>query len=238
VNRGVAPFFTPRQRQFSGRTIDRDYAQTRAKWEPLYEATPIKGDGETHPFLSPNDEFADYETWDQGNLDLGVMKKDEMLQYEYARSGLGLGLKLEQKLDINPYQFGLVGSTDRHTGLATAQEDNFVGKHSGSEPGPQRWEPPMAKVGDAEYTGWSMVASGLAGVWAKENTREALFDAMMRKETYATTGLRMLVRFFGGWDFTKTEAQSRLPADIGYAKGVPILHPSGTHHNLMLLGRC
>ena len=207
---------------FSGKPFDREYAETRTRWEPLYEATQIKGDGETHPFLSPNDEFADYETWDQGNLDLSEMKKDEMLQYEYAREALQIGLQLEDDLGVNPYKFGMIGSTDSHTGLATAAEENFFGKHSGAEPGPKRWEHPMAKVGDAEYTGWSMVASGYAGVWARENTREALFDAMKRKETYATTGSRIIVRFFGGWDFTAADAQDRLIGDVGYRKGVPM----------------
>jgi hypothetical protein len=207
---------------FTGDALDRHYTETRAKWEPLYEATQIKGDGETHPFLSPNDELADYETWDQGNLDLSVTKKDEMLQYEYARSGLLMGLKLGQQTGVNPYQFGMIGSTDSHTGLATAQEDNFFGKHTGTEPGPGRISHPMAKVGDAEYPGWSMVSSGLAAVWAKENTREAIFDAMVHKETYATTGSRMLVRFFGGWEFTEEDALGRNPAFAGYHKGVPM----------------
>jgi hypothetical protein len=207
---------------FTDRPIDVEYAETRSRWEPLYEATQIKGDGETHPYLSPTDEFADYETWDQGNLDLSVMKQDDMLQYEYARSALQIGLQTQASLGVNPYKFGMIGSTDSHTGLATAEEENFFGKHSGAEPGPKRWEHPMAKVGDAEYTGWSMVSSGYAGVWATENTRAALFDAMMRKETYATTGPRMLVRFFGGWDFTAADAMSRLPADVGYKKGVPM----------------
>jgi len=207
---------------FTGQPIDRAYAETRAGGEPLYEATQIKGDGETHPLLSPTDEFADYETWDQGNLDLTVEKKDDMLQYEYARSALQIGLEMEQQLGVNPFKFGMIGATDSHTGLATAEEDNFFGKHSGAEPNPQRWEHPMAQMGDKKYEGWSMVASGLAGVWARENTREALFDAMMRKETYATTGPRMLVRLFGGWDFTEEDASSRLPADIGYSKGVPM----------------
>jgi len=207
---------------FTGKKYDRAWAEERIKWEPLYEITQIKGDGETHPVLSPNDEFADYETWDQGNLDLSEFKTDEMLPHEYGRSALGIGLELEKKLGVNPYKFGFIGSTDSHTGLATAQEDNFFGKHSGAEPNAKRVEHPMAKVGDAEYTGWSMVASGLAAVWARENTREALFDAMMNKETYGTTGSRMLVRFFGGWNFTAEDALNRLPADIGYTKGVPM----------------
>jgi hypothetical protein len=212
----------PRIESFGRKGADRRYSETRARWEPLYEATQIKGDGETHPFLSPNDEFADYETWDQGNLDLSVPKQDHMLQYEYARSALGIGLQIGSRVGINPYKFGMIGATDSHTGLATAGEDNFFGKHSGAEPNPKRFEHPMAKVGDKEYTGWSMVASGLAGVWAKENTRQALFDAMMRKETYATTGPRMMVRFFGGWEFEASDARSRQPANTGYAKGVPM----------------
>jgi hypothetical protein len=169
----------PLVESFTGKPVDEEYITTRAKWEPLYEATQIKGDGETHPFLSPNDEFADYETWDQGNLDLSVQKEQDMLQYEYARSALQLGLRLEQELGVNPYKFGMIGSTDSHTGLATAGEDNFFGKHSGAEPGPKRWEHPMAQLGDRKYEGWSMVASGYAAVWATENTRQAIFDAMM-----------------------------------------------------------
>ena len=216
----------PETRTYFDARVDREYVETRARWEPLYEATQIKGDGETHPFLSPDDEFADYETWDQGNLDLSDLKTDDMLQYEYARSGLQIGLKLEQKLGTNPYKFGLIGATDSHTGLSTAEEENFFGKHSGAEPNAERVHHPMARIetedGVLEYTGWSMVASGYQGVWAAENTREALFDAMMRKETYGTTGPRMLVRFFGGWDFTNDDAKGRLPADVGYMKGVPM----------------
>jgi len=204
------------------RKFDRAYAATRMKWEPLYEVTQIKGDGEAHPFLSPNDEFADYETWDQGNLDLSNKKKDEMLQYEYARTALQIGLQLEKELGINPYKFGMIGSTDSHTGLATAEEENFFGKHSGTEPSAQRIHHPMGKTENGTYESWDMVASGLAAVWARDNTREALFDAMMRRETYATTGPRMTVRFFGGWEFTEADAATRLPANAGYAKGVPM----------------
>lgn len=212
----------PLVESFTNKPVDLVYAQTRARWEPLYEATQIKGDGETHPFLSPNDEFADYETWDKGNLDLSVPKEKDMLQYEYARSALQLGLQVEQSLGVNPYKFGMIGSTDSHTGLATAEEENFFGKHSGAEPNPKRWEHPMAKIGDRQYEGWSMVSSGYAAVWATENTRQGIFDAMRRKETYATTGPRMLVRFFGGWEFTAADAQNRLPGAIGYFKGVPM----------------
>jgi len=202
--------------------LTKSYAQTRAKWEPLYEATQIKGDGEAHPFLSPNDEFADFGTWDKGNLNLSETKKNEMLQYEYARSALQLGLALEAKLGTNPFKFGMIGSTDSHTALATADDDNFFGKHSGSEPGPDRMVHPFAKFGDLQILGWETLASGYAAVWATENTREALFDAMERRETYATTGPRMGVRFFGGWDFVSADANTRQPAVVGYRKGVPM----------------
>ena len=212
----------PMERTVTGGRVDREYVQARARWEPLYETTQIKGDGETHPYLSPDDEFADYETWAVGNLDLSELKKDDMLAGEYSRRALQTGLQLEEKLGTNPYKFGLMAATDTHTALSTAEEDNFFGKHSGAEPNPKRVYHPMAKVGDNEYPGWSMVASGYQGIWATENTRTALFDAMKRKETYGTTGPRMLVRFFGGWDFEAADAQGRLPADVGYMKGVPM----------------
>jgi Protein of unknown function (DUF3604) len=207
---------------FNGAALTRQYAETRARWEPLYEATQIKGDSEAHRFLSPNDEFAGYEVWDIGNLNLSERKKPEMLQYEYVREGLKIGLKLEQQLGVNPYKFGMIGSTDSHTSLSTADEDNFFGKHSGKEPSAHRWEKPIATFSGISIFGWEQASSGYAAVWATENTREALFDAMMRKETYATTGPRMVVRFFGGWDFAPPDAKSRTPADVGYSKGVPM----------------
>jgi hypothetical protein len=212
----------PERAQFDGKKLNQDYVQQRIKWEPLYEITQMKGDGETHPFLSPDDEFADYETWDTANLNLSVLKENAMLAGEYGRQALKTGLMLEQKLGTNPYKFGLIGSTDTHTSLATAQEDNFFGKHSGSEPGPKRVEHVVLQMGERKIMGWEQAASGLAAVWARENTRESIFDAMERKETYATTGSRILVRFFGGWEFTAEDAMGRSPAFSGYEKGVPM----------------
>ena len=203
----------------TGKPLTREYVEARIKWEPLYEATQIKGDGEAHPYLSPNDEFADYETWALSNLG-PVFKKKEMLQYEYAREALKNGLKLEKKLGTNPYKFGMVGSTDSHTSLATAEEENFFGKHSGKEPKPERWSKLVAEMGEVRIYGWEQTASGYTGVWTTENTREAIFDAMQRKEVYSTTGPRMTVWFFGGWDFETADAQARTPGQIGYAKGV------------------
>jgi len=204
--------------------IDREYAETRAKWERLYEATQIKGDGETHPFLSPNDEFANFELWDKGNLDGSEAKRPEMLEAEYARSGLKNGLLLERQLGTNPYKFGLVGSTDAHTGLSAIEEDNFFGKTTPQEPSPERLTATFvnnAKTG-VKIMDWEVGSSGLAAVWAKDNTRTSLWDAMERRETYATTGTRLAVRFFGGFDFVAADAQSRNPAVVGYGKGVPM----------------
>jgi hypothetical protein len=202
--------------------LDRRYAERRDRWEKLYEVTQMKGDGEAHPLLSPNDEFADFGTWDKGNLNLSVLKTDDMLAGEYAREGLKRGLQLEAELGTNPFKFGMVGATDSHTALSTADDDNNFGKTSAMEPNPERMTHPFARFGDVAIMGWETLASGYQAVWATENTRVAIFDAMERKETYATTGPRMLVRFFGGWDFEAADATTRQPAAIGYSKGVPM----------------
>ncbi len=212
----------PLDSQSNGNPLDARYAQERDKWEPLYEATQMKGDGETHPFLSPDDEFADFETWDAGNLDMSEAKTDAMLAGEYARDGLKRGLQLQTKLGINPYKFGMIGSTDSHTSRSTAEEDNFFGKHSGLEPSKERMTHPFMATDKGTLMGWQMAASGLTAVWATENTRAALFDAMKRKEVYATTGSRIAVRLFGGWEFSAADLENREPAFVGYAKGVPM----------------
>ncbi len=212
----------PTDKQFTGKAIDEDYVRLRDKWEPLYEFTQIKGDGETHPVLSPDDPFADYETWDAGNLDLSASKTEDMLKHEYAREALKQGMALQKKLGINPYKFGAVGSTDSHTSLATAGSDNYFGKATNAEPSPTRMQHPFTKTENGTFEGYELVASGYTGVWAEENTRKSLWDAMVRKETYATTGPRMMVRFFGGWDFTENDLRSRQPAFAGYGRGVPM----------------
>lgn len=207
--------------RMNGQPFDETYVKNRIRWEPLYEATQIKGDGEAHPFLSPNDEFADFENWDFGNLDLSVAKTNDMLVGEYTRSGLKLGLKFKNQLGTNPYKFGLIGSTDSHTSLATADDSNFFGKASNVEPTAERWKHPFVTSDEGVIMTWQTVASGYAAVWARENTRTALWDAMKRKETYATTGPRMSVRFFGGFDFSDADLEGDYVAN-GYDKGVPM----------------
>jgi hypothetical protein len=207
-----------------GKAIDRDYAEQRAKWERSTKRRRPRATARRIAFLSPNDEFADFETWDKGNLDGSAAKTKAMLEFEYARAALKNGLKLEAKLGVNPYKFGLVGSTDAHTGLMSIEEDNFFGKTTPGEPGPERLHATFMnnpKTG-VKIMDWEVCSAGYAAVWAEENTRASLWDAMQRKETYATTGSRMVVRFFGGWDFTAADAETRSPAVAGYTKGVPM----------------
>lgn len=205
----------------NGEKITESYAKERIKREPLYEATQIKGDGESHPFLSPNDEFADFENWDRANLDYSQVKTNDMLQYEYTRSALKLGLKYKNELNVNPYKFGLIGSTDSHTSLATADDNNFFGKASNVEPSKDRANHPFVHSELGTLYTYETIASGYAAVWAKSNTREDIFDAMVRKETYATTGSRIKLRFFGGWDFTEADMNDNY-VQTGYDKGVPM----------------
>jgi hypothetical protein len=200
-----------------GGAMTAEYARRRAAHEPLVEATQIKGDSEAHPFLSPNDEFADFGKagWELGNLTLESAKSNAMFAGEYIREALKRGLQIEARTGVNP------GSTDSHTALATGDEANFFGKHSGVEPGAARAMLPQGFGAGRGRFGWQYLAGGYAAVWAKANTRGAIFDAMTRRETYATTGPRMTVRFFGGWDFNDAD----LKADwvkAGYTRGVPM----------------
>ena len=207
-----------------GKRMTRAYAESRARWEPLHEMTQIKGDEETHPLLSPDDEFADFENWDVSNLGGSAPKDPSMLRYEYARSALKLGLQLGDELGANPYKFGLIGASDSHTALSTTREENFFSKYQHTEPGPDRHngevipaEDPALRVLTQEEG-----ASGLMAVWARENTRGDLFDSMRRKEVYATTGTRIRVRVFGGWNFAPEDVTTPDFAAKGYRNGVPM----------------
>ena len=224
-----------------GNAITREYARTRMKWESVVEVTQIKGDSETHPNLSPTDEFADYETYDHliagegaetgalfSDAFVGSLSEKDRAYIEehservakvgdYARPALLRGLVVEDRVGANPYKFGMIGSTDSHTAMASAEENNFHGKMAlDSTPGTKKAEIIPGTPG------WDMGAAGLAAVFAEENTRESLFDGLRRKEVYATTGPRIQVRFFGGWDFGPGDAKARDIAATGYGKGVPM----------------
>lgn len=199
------------------------YAKRRAKLEPVVEITQIKGDSEAHPFLSPNDEFAGFGVagWELTNLLGNQPKTPDMFAGEYVREALKRGLLLEAQMGVNPYKFGVIGSTDSHTALSTADENQFFGKHSGNEPNPNRAMQPQNLGTRKGRFGWHYLASGYAAVWAKANTRAAIFDAMERREVYATTGPRMTVRFFGGWDFKADDLKGNW-VQAGYKRGVPM----------------
>jgi hypothetical protein len=213
----------------SQQPLDRDYAERRMRWEPIYETTQPKGDGETHPALSPNDEFANFERWDVGSFG-PELKTPDMLPREYTREALKRGLAYEAKLGVNPFKFGLIGSTDMHTGLATTTEDNYFGKVAMLEPtaDPIRFDEviigrvPPGRARKDQNLARETSASGLAAVWATGNTREELWDAMARKEVYATTGTRLVVRVFAGFDFTADTLNASNFAEQGYAGGVPM----------------
>ncbi len=196
-----------------GWPVDVDYARLRERWEPVEEMTQYKGDSETHPLLSPSDEFADFERYKH------LLNGGPLVHVEgsYARSGLIRGMQLEAKIGVNPYKFGMIGATDTHTGLASAEEGNFLGKYA-QDSIPEN----KAKETVPGSLGWDASAMGFAGVWATENTREAIFEAFKRKEVYATTGPRIQLRFFGGWDFGVRDARARDLAERGYEKGVPM----------------
>ncbi len=207
--------------------LDRGYAERRMRWEPIYEVTQIKGDGETLPALSPNDEFADYYTWEPASFS-ALTTTPEMLPKEYAREALKRGLAYEENIGANPFKFGMIGSTDAHTSIPATEEDSFFGKISPAEPSgdPLRYEEivngrlnPDPEVKTRLY---ESMAGGLTAIWARENTREALWDAMKRKEVFATTGTRLRVRVFGGWDLVKSDLARSDFAEHGYDHGVPM----------------
>jgi hypothetical protein len=208
----------------NGGPMSAEQARRRALREPVVEITQIKGDSEAHPFLSPNDEFAGFGVlgWELGNLPLTAGKSDDMLAGEYVREALKRGLSIEARTGANPYAFGVVGSTDSHTSLATADEDNFWGKHTGNEPAVTERAIQGQNLGTRQGRfGWHYLAGGYAAVWAKANTRAEIFDAMMRREVYATTGPRMTVRLFGGFGFTEADWSGDWVRK-GYSEGVPM----------------
>jgi hypothetical protein len=223
-NLSSGTMFAPRY-QTDGKPIDQQYAAMRSRWEPIVEVTQAKGTGEAHPFLSPDDEFAAFEVVDTTNLGGTVQRTTDMIQYEYARPALKMGLQFEESLGTNPFQFGLIGSTDSHSGLPATREDNWWGKAPFLEPSPKRWEDVLirsARDPALDLTALQLAASGLAGVWATDNTREAIWDAMARREVFGTTGTRLQVRVFGGYAFEEKDLEGHDLATKGYTSGVPM----------------
>jgi hypothetical protein len=212
---------------FGGKPMDKAYAEARASHEPLFEATQIKGDSESHPYLSPNDEFANFEKWWDANFQTKEPAAKSALQGNYVRSAFKLGLEMEAKLGANPYKAGLIGGNDAHIGVVTTREDNFFGEFANGLPSPGRWNTPLVMLHNDPKEGplisvWGEQAAGLGGVWARENTREGIWDALKRKEVYATTGDRPTVRLFAGWDFAPADVERSDFAENGYAHGVPM----------------
>ena len=200
-----------------GEPITAEYARRRMQWEPVVEATQIKGDSETRSDFSPEDEFADFENYDY-YIQVGQKNDYKASAADYIRPALKRGLSIGQQVGVNPYKFGLIGSTDAHTGLSTSEEGNFWGKMA-SDSTPETKERLGAKI---RSNGWNMSASGIAAVWAEENTREAIYAAFKRKEVYATSGPRLRVQMFAGWDFPEGAESSESFSAIGSEFGVPM----------------
>jgi len=216
----------------NGEPVDADYARTRMKWEPVTEATQIKGDSETHPLLSPGDRWAEFETFPFVMTPEGLTP--DPVAGDYLRGALRRGLELERDLGVNPYKTGMIGSTDSHTGIAAVEEDNFAGKGQHDAFPGDRSHP----TGIGASKGWDMSAAGYVGAWATGNTREALYEAFMRREVYATSGPRITLRFFGGFDFQPDDANATDIATVGYIGGVPMggdLVPKGDRSPVFLV---
>ncbi len=211
-------------KKFGGKRMTREYAEKRIRWEPVIEVSQIKGDEEAHPVLSPDDEFADFETWDVSNIMGTAPKEDWMLKFEYGRAALKTGLELERKLGANPYKFGMTASSDSHTALSTTREENYFGKYQATEPSNDRHNKPVIPTDDPDLQILTAQesAAGLTAVWARENTRSEIFNAIRRKEVFATTGTRIRVRVFAGWDFSADEVSRHDFTDRGYQGGVPM----------------
>jgi hypothetical protein len=197
-----------------GRPLTAQYARTRSTWEPLMEVTQSKGTSEVHPELAPSDEFAEFEI--RRKLLIGTPTPAS--EADYARSALQRGLEVQRKVGVNPYKFGLIGSTDSHTGMSVVQESAFTGKLAMDIPLSEHQHPSKPVI----FPDWEMSASGRAAVWATENTRAAIFAAFKRKEVYATTGTRIELRVFGGYGFAPADAKARDLAEVGYRKGIPM----------------
>ncbi len=214
-----------------GRPITSSYAQQRSRWESLVEITQMKGTSEVHPALSATDEFAEYEI--RRKLLIGAPTPPNA--GDYVRSALVRGLEIEASVGTNPYKFGVVGATDGHVGISSVEEDNFYGKIASDS----HLSDHLPRERPVIFPAWEMSASGLTGVWAEENTREGIFNALKRKEVYATTGPRIALRVFGGFNFSAGDAEANDIAAVGYSKGIAMggdlsTAPAGTAPQLLI----
>jgi Protein of unknown function (DUF3604) len=212
---------------WSGKPFDARYAAMRARFDRLVETSQSKGDSETTPRLSPHDPFADFERWDKTNIFGMIATTPDMLPYNYVRSALKLGLQHQAKLGVNPFKFGLIGASDEHTSLSTTRAENYFGVGTIAEPKPERWKEFFLKSPVSPNLNtymWEMAPGGLTGVWARANTREAVWEALYRREVYTTSGTRPTVRVFAGWDFTPKDLDKPewVWVEQGYARGVPM----------------
>jgi len=206
----------------AGRPIDASYAEIRLRNEPVSEVLQIKGQSETHPDLSPNDEWAAFQILE---TILGRPSEKSQLEGSYARLALMDGLEMKEKDGFNPYRFGMIGASDGHNASSPVEENNFTGK-IGVVDGTPEVRLGMLDVGSDldvgdRSNGSPFSAAGLAGVWAEANTRGDLFDALRTREVFATSGPRIRVRLFGGWGLSEQDLGSELAA-AGYARGVPM----------------
>jgi hypothetical protein len=232
---------------WNGKPVDKAWAELRQRNEPLTEVTQVKGTSETHPLLSPNDELAGFEIMEWY---IGQAKKVTKFDGGYVRAALKTGLEIQDKVGVNPYKYGMVGASDSHNGAGSYEEDNYhskVGIRDGLPelrgsipPKGQTWESYKIPDGIVRFSSWG--ASGLTGVWAEENTREAIYGALRRKETFATTGPRIRVRFFAGYGLKGTELTSDAGVKAAYANGVPmggdlVGKPTGSPDFLMMAMR-
>ena len=216
---------------WAGEPIDAAYAEQRRRNEPLVEITQGKGSSETHPALSPNDEWADFEIWRKNSMAFGedgsISFAEGATTGAYARDALRAGLEIEREIAANPYLFGFIGASDGHNAAGSVEEDQHFG-HAGSIDGtpaarlslPDRQQG-QSQIGlELETIEWG--SSGLTGVWAEENTRKSIYAALRRKETFATSGPRIRVRFFAGYDYPDDLPNQHHAAERAYTGGVPM----------------
>ena len=204
-------------RDLSGKPLTREYAERRMSNEPLAEIMQAKGQSDTDPALSPNDEFADFEIWKYLLDGRGIAKS---ATGSYLRQAYGVGQELQAKLGVNPFKYGIEAGTDFHSGIDTTEPQNYAGSHGNQDNDPRTVVTATKSVVGEPPTALS--SGGLTGVWAEENTRESIFAAFKRKETFGTSGVRIQVRMFAGWNYPGDLTKKPDWVKTAYANGVPM----------------